>query len=125
MAESNTASEIAELRQAVAALHLDLLIHKGFAGSARWRAERGVDVALDEFRAAARVLEDTPWGDGTRAAVETVGEALAGYQSSIASFDSTRENLYRTLLIESVWELKGAVFNWPQERRVHVKEGKA
>jgi hypothetical protein len=125
MAESNTASEIAELRQAMAALHLDLLVHKGFAGSARCRAERGVDVALDEFKVAARVLADTPWGDGARAAVETVGEALAGYHSSIASFDSTRENLYRTLLIESIWELKSAVFSWPRERQVHVKEGKA
>ncbi|MFQ5913826.1 MAG: hypothetical protein ACE5JS_11640 [Nitrospinota bacterium] len=116
MGESNTGAEIAELRQALAVLHLDLLLHKGLSSSARWRAERGVDVALFEFGAAERVLADTPWPEGVRKAAQTLGKALIGYRESIAAFDATRENFFRTLLNDGLWGLKEAIFGWPRER---------
>ncbi len=125
MADSNQSPEIAELRQSLAVLHLDLLVHKGFSGSARWRAERGVDVALEEFNAAGRVLADTGWSEDARPAAENAQEALRGYQNAISAFDSTRENLYRTLLSDSIWGLKAAIFGWEYEQQVHVKEGKS
>ncbi|HJM42690.1 MAG: hypothetical protein QGF68_12610 [Nitrospinota bacterium] len=118
MAETSTATEIGELRQALSVLHLDLLIHKGFSASARWKAERGVDVALPEFDAASRVLADTAWSDPARPAVRNLEQALAGYQKSIAAFDSTRENFFRTLLIDALWGLKEAIFGWPREHGV-------
>ncbi len=118
MAETSTATEIGELRQALSVLHLDLLIHKGFSASARWKAERGVDVALPEFDAAGRVLEGSPWSDDARAAVKNLEGALAGYREAIASFDPTRENYFRTLLIDALWGLKEAVFGWPPEHGV-------
>ena len=125
MANSNQSPEISELWQALGILHLDLLIHKGFSGSARWKAERGVDVALEEFDAAERVLTDTAWSDDTQPAVEKVLEALHGYQNAISAYDSTRENLYRTLLNDSIWGLKAAIFGWKYEEQVNVKEGKS
>ncbi len=118
MAETVTSSEIAELRQGLAVLHLDILLHKGFSGSARWKAERGVDVALPEFEAAGRVLGEIAWSDGVRPAVENFEGALAGYRKAISNFDSTRETFFRTLLIDALWALKEALFGWPQEHTV-------
>ena len=118
MTEIHTATEIGELRQALSVLHLDLLIHKGFSASARWKAERGVDVALPEFDAASRVLEGAPWSDDTSEAVKNLEGALAGYREAIASFDPTQENFFRTLLIDALWGLKEAVFDWPREHGV-------
>ncbi len=115
MAETNTATEVGELRQALSVLHLDLLLHHGLSASARWRAERGVVVAQFEFEAAGRVLADTVWSDPVRPAVRNLEQALAGYQKSIAAFDSTRENFFRTLLTDALWGLKEAIFGWPQE----------
>ncbi len=119
MAESNIEKEIAELRQALSLVHIDLLLHKGFAGSARWKAERGVDVALPEFDAAARVAADTLWPEGSREAAKAFGEVLVKYREAISAFDATSENEYRTRLIQALWELKDAVFGWKAGHAAH------
>lgn len=122
MAETDPWKELAEIRQALSVLHVDLLLHKGLALSARWKAPEGVNLALLEFDAAGRVVAETDWSKGSRDVAKALGEVLELYRQAIADFDGTRENEYRTRLTQALWQLKQVVFGWPVEEGIPEKE---